>query len=239
MGNMERKYLSKMDDEKKYILFRVFRNEEDMKFFTDVFDDCGIDYTIENPKADCNDVLSSAYGVQVAEDAMQYKFMLMVAEDDFERSQTELRSHIADYFGNAGSEENTLLNEFSDDELLDVIKKPDEWAVEDIVMAQTLLDKRGKHVSDEVVDAYRQKRLEEVRQPKFGGYGTIIIGYIFAFLGGIIGIFLAASLLGKKQLFNGEKVVMYDHKTRVNAIIYLIISIVVVIAGTAYLIMKL
>ena len=228
-----------MEDEKKYILFRVFRNEEDMKFFTDVFDDCGIDYTIENPKADCNDVLSSAYGVQVAEDAMQYKYMLMIAEDDFERSQSELRSHIADYFGNAGSEENTLLNEFSDDELLDVIKKPDEWAVEDIVMAQTLLDKRGKHVSDEVVDAYRQKRLEEVRQPKFGGYGTIIIGYIFAFLGGIIGIFLAASLLGKKQLFNGEKVVMYDHKTRVNAIIYLIISIVVVIAGTAYLIMKL
>jgi hypothetical protein len=228
-----------MDDEKKYILFRVFRNEEDMKFFTDVFDDCGIDYTIENPRADSSDVLSSAYGVQVAEDAMQYKFMLMVAEDDFERSQSELRSHIADYFGNAGSEENTLLNEFSDDELLDVIKKPDEWAVEDIVMAQTLLDKRGKHVSDEVVDAYRQKRLEEVRQPKFGGYGTIIIGYIFAFLGGIIGIFLAASLLGKKQLFNGEKVVMYDHKTRVNAIIYLIISIVVVTAGTTYLIMKL
>ena len=228
-----------MDDEKKYILFRVFRNEEDMKFFTDVFDDCGIGYTIENPKADSNDVLSSAYGVQVAEDAMQYKYMLMIAEDDFERSQSELRSHIADYFGNAGSEENTLLNEFSDEELLDVIKKPDEWAVEDIVMAQTLLDKRGKHLSDEVVDAYRQKRLEEVRQPKFGGYGTIIIGYIFAFLGGIIGIFLAASLLGKKQLFNGEKVVMYDHKTRVNAIIYLIISIVVVIAGTTYLIMKL
>ena len=163
----------------------------------------------------------------------------MVAEDDFERSQSELRSHIADYFGNAGSEENTLLNEFSDDELLDVIKKPDEWAVEDIVMAQTLLDKRGKHVSDEVVDAYRQKRLEEVRQPKFGGYGTIIIGYIFAFLGGIIGIFLAASLLEKKQLFNGEKVVMYDRKTRINAIIYLIISIVVVIAGTVFLIMKL
>jgi hypothetical protein len=228
-----------MEGEKKYILFRVFRNEEDMKFFTDVFDDCGIDYTIENPKADSNDVLSSAYGVQVAEDAMQYKYMLMITEDDFERSQSELRSHIAEYFGNAGSEENTLLNEFSDEELLDVIKKPDEWAVEDIVMAQTLLDKRGKHVSDEVVDAYRQKRLEEVRQPKFGGYGTIIIGYIFAFLGGIIGIFLAASLLGKKQLFNGEKVVMYDHKTRVNAIIYLIISIVVVIAGTTYLIMKL
>lgn len=228
-----------MEDEKKYILFRVFRNEEDMKFFTDVFDDCGIDYTIENPRADSSDVLSSAYGVQVAEDAMQYKYMLMIAEDDFERSQTELRSHIADYFGNAGSEENTLLNEFSDEELLDVIKKPDEWAVEDIVMAQTLLDKRGKHVSDEVVDAYRQKRLEEVRQPKFGGYGTIIIGYIFAFLGGIIGIFLAASLLGKKQLFNGEKVVMYDRKTRINAIVYLIISIVVVIAGTVFLIMKL
>lgn len=227
-----------MEDEKKYVLFRVFRNEDDMKFFTDVFDDCGIDYTIENPRADSNDVLASAYGVQMAEDAMQYKFMLMIAEDDFERSQNELRSHIAEYFRNAGSEENTLLNEFNDEELLDVIKKPDEWAVEDIVMAQTLLEKRGKHVSDEVVEAYRNKRLEEVRQPKFGGYGTIIIGYIFAFLGGVIGIFLAASLLGKKRIFNGEKVNIYDNATRTNAIIYLTISILVIIAGIVYFVIR-
>lgn len=227
-----------MEDEKKYVLFRVFRNEDDMKFFTDIFDDCGIDYTIENPRADSNDVLASAYGVQMAEDAMQYKFMLMIAEDDFERSQNELRSHIAEYFRNAGSEENTLLNEFNDEELLDVIKKPDEWAVEDIVMAQTLLDKRGKHVSDEVVEAYRNKRLEEVRQPKFGGYGTIIIGYIFAFLGGVIGIFLAASLLGKKRIFNGEKVNIYDKATRTNAIIYLTISILDIIAIATYFAVK-
>ena len=164
--------------------------------------------------------------------------MLMVAEDDFERSQNELHSHIAEYFRNAGSEENTLLNEFNDEELLDVIKKPDEWAVEDIVMAQTLLEKRGKHVSDEVVEAYRSKRLEEVRKPKFGGYGTIIIGYIFAFLGGIIGIFLAASLLGKKRIFNGEKVNIYDKATRTNAIIYLIISILDIIALVVYFVMK-
>ncbi|MBO7134784.1 MAG: hypothetical protein J6W06_11600 [Bacteroidales bacterium] len=223
-----------MEDEKNYILLRIFREEEDMKFFVDVLDDCNIDYKVDNPQSISNDVLSSAYGVQVAEDALQFKYMLMVAEDDFERAQTELRSHIAEYFRNAGSEDNSLLNDFSDDELLDVIKKPDEWSVEDIAIAQALLEKRGKHVSNEVVDAYRQKRLEEVRKPKFGGYVTIIIGYLFAFLGGIIGIFLAASLLGKKRIFNGEKVNIYDKATRTNAIIYLVISIIVVIAGIVF-----
>ena len=223
-----------MEDEKNYILLRIFREEEDMKFFVDVLDDCNIDYKVDNPQSISNDVLSSAYGVQVAEDALQFKYMLMVAEDDFERAQTELRSHIAEYFRNAGSEDNSLLNDFSDDELLDVIKKPDEWSVEDIAIAQALLEKRGKHVSNEVVDAYRQKRLEEVRKPKFGGYVTIIIGYLFAFLGGIIGIFLAASLLGKKRIFNGEKVNIYDKTTRTNAIIYLVISIIVVIAGIVF-----
>jgi hypothetical protein len=223
-----------MEDEKNYILLRIFREEEDMKFFVDVLDDCNIDYKVDNPQSISNDVLSSAYGVQVAEDALQFKYMLMVAEDDFERAQTELRSHIAEYFRNAGSEDNSLLNDFSDDELLDVIKKPDEWSVEDIAVAQALLEKRGKHVSNEVVDAYRQKRLEEVRKPKFGGYVTIIIGYLFAFLGGIIGIFLAASLLGKKRIFNGEKVNIYDKATRTNAIIYLVISIIVVIAGIVF-----
>ena len=227
-----------MEDEKNYILLRVFREEDDARFFTDVLDECNIDYKVDNPQSVSNDVLSSAYGVQVAEDAMQYKYMLMIAEDDFERAQKELRSHIAEYFRNAGSEENSLLNEFSDEELLDVIKKPDEWSEEDTAIAQALLEKRGKHVSDEVVEAYRQKRLEEVRKPKFGGYLTIIIGYIFAFGGGIIGIFLAASLLGKKRIFNGEKVNIYDKATRTNAIIYLIISILVVVAGTVFLVMK-
>ncbi|MBQ1606914.1 MAG: hypothetical protein II088_08905, partial [Bacteroidales bacterium] len=67
---------------------------------------------------------------------------------------------------------------------------------------------------------------------------TIIIGYIFAFAGGIIGIFLAASLLGKKRIFNGEKVNIYDKTTRVNAIIYLTISILVAIALAVFLVMK-
>jgi len=227
-----------MDEEKNYVLFRVFREEEDMKFFTDVLDDCNIDYKVDNPQSISDNTLATAYGVQVAEDAMQYRFMLMIAEDDFERAQTEVRKHIAEWISNAGSEENSLLNEFNDEELLDVIKKPDEWTEEDIAMAQALLEKRGKHVSDEVVEAYRQKRLEEVRKPKFGGYGTIIIGYIFAFLGGIIGIFLAASLLGKKRIFNGEKVVIYDKPTRVNAIIYLTISILDIIALATYFAVK-
>ena len=227
-----------MEDEKNYILLRVFREEEDMKFFTDVLDECNIDYKIDNPQSITDNTLSTAYGVQVAEDALQYKFMLMVAEDDFERAQSELRSHIAEYFRNAGSEENSLLNEFSDEELLDVIKKPDEWSEEDTAMAQSLLEKRGKHVSDEVVEAYRQKRLEEVRKPKFGGYLTIIIGYFFAFCGGIIGIFLAASLLGKKRIFNGEKVNIYDKATRTNAVIYLVISILVVIALAVYFVVR-
>jgi|GEM_PF-2192627 len=227
-----------MEDEKNYVLLRVFREEEDLKFFTEIFDDCNVDYKIDNPQSLSDNTLATAYGVQVAEDAMQYKFMLMVAEDDFERAQAELRSHITEYFRNAGTEENSLLNDFSDEELLDVIKKPDEWSIEDIAIAQSLLDKHGKHVSDEVVETYRQKRLEEVRKPKFGGYVTIIIGYIFAFLGGIIGIFLAASLLGKKRIFNGEKVYVYDKTTRTNAIVYLIISILVIIAIAVYFIMK-
>jgi len=223
-----------MDNEKEYVLFRVFRDEEDLKFFTDVLDDREIDYRVEHPQLANDNIITNTQGAQFSENAMQYDYMLMIAADDMERAQLELRSHIVEYFKNAGSEENNLLNDFSDEELLDVVKKPDEWSEEDIAMAQALLEKRGKHLSDEVIEAYRQKRLEEVRKPKFGGYVTIIIGYIFAFLGGIIGIFLAASLLGKKRIFNGEKVNAYDKATRINAFIYLTISIAVVIAIVIY-----
>ena len=75
------------------------------------------------------------------------------------RSDFHLEDLISDVDKGLSSEENTLLNEFNDEELLDVIKKPDEWAVEDIVMAQTLLEKRGNIVKSLFAGCLREARV--------------------------------------------------------------------------------
>lgn len=225
-----------MDNEKNYTLLRVFQNEEDAQFFIDILSDTDVDFKLEKPQNNGFDAITGT--VAGENNALQNGYMLMIAEEDMEKAHLELRKHITEYFKNADTAENSLLNDFSDEELLDVIKKPDEWSEEDLVLAQTLLGQRGKTVSDEVVEAYRAKRLEEIRKPKFGGWASIIISYIFAFVGGLIGIFLAASLLGKKRLFNGEKVNIYDKGTRTNAFIVIIISIIDILAIVAYYVLK-
>ena len=93
-----------MENEKEYVLFRVFRDEEDLKFFTDVLDDREIDYRVENPQLANDNIITNTQGAQLAENAMQYNYMLMIAADDMERAQLELRSHIVEYFKNAGYE---------------------------------------------------------------------------------------------------------------------------------------
>lgn len=220
-----------MDNKKNYTLLRAFQNEEDAQFFIDILSDTGIDFKLEKTQDTGFDAIT---GTTAGDNALKNGYLLMVAEDDMEKAHIEIRNQVAEFFKNAGSEENSLLNDFSDEELLDVIKKPDEWSEEDVILAQKLLGNRGKAVSDEVVDAYRAKRLEEVRKPKFGGYASIIISYIFALLGGLIGIFLAASLLGKKRIFNGEKVNIYDKSTRVNASIVIVIALIDILAIIAY-----
>ncbi len=221
-----------MENEKNYTLFRAFRTEEDAQFFIDILKDSDVDYKLEAYQKTSDNIYTDSFGA--GEEAMGLKCLLMIAEDDVEKAQIELRKHLVEYFSNANNEENTLLNEFSDDELVDVLKKPDEWNEEDVVFAQALLKKRGIEVSDETVEKYRSERLEILRKSKFGGWGTIVICYILSLLGGICGLIMAISLLGKTRLFNGEKVYMYDKLTRTNAVINFVISIFVIIAVVLY-----
>lgn len=77
------------------------------------------------------------------------------------------------------------LNALNDDELMEILQQPDQWTVEDSIIAQKILEQRGKPISRERVRALKKERLEEIRQGKAVPLTTIAL----YFLGVIVGLF--------------------------------------------------
>lgn len=83
---------------------------------------------------------------------------------------------------------------FTDDELMDVLIKADEWNAFDVVLARKLLAERGKIISDEAILAIHKKRIEELKKPDAPQTFWIVVGYIFALVGGVLGFFIGGHL---------------------------------------------
>lgn len=110
-------------------------------------------------------------------------------------------------------EDNYYLYQFSDEELLEILQKPDEWNKLDYVLAREILLKRGKEIDQEKLDLLKQERLMQLREVEPQQKYWIIFGYISAILGGLFGIAIGYMLFSSKKILpNGERVFSYsDH----------------------------
>ena len=104
---------------------------------------------------------------------------------------------------------------FSDDELFDILCKPDEWNEFDYQVARKLLMSRGKDVGDQVVSLLRQQRIKQLAQPEDRHTNWLYAGYVFAVFGGIFGIFIGWHLSSaKKTLPDGQHIYSYSDNDR-------------------------
>lgn len=119
------------------------------------------------------------------------------------------------------------LHQFNDQELMEILLKPDEWSAEDAVMAQTLLRQRGKPVSPDAIEVIRASRAEQLREKDPSPRGYIIAGYVFAFIGGLIGLVIGWHInTSKRTLPNGERVPVYASQDRKHGARIFIIGVV-------------
>ncbi len=110
---------------------------------------------------------------------------------------------------------NYYLFDFTDEELIEVVAKPDEWNQLDYLLALKLLKERGKEVNPILADKLREHRIEELAKPEVSQKGMIYSGYALAVLGGIIGIGIGWTLSSqKKTLPNGNVVYVYSESDR-------------------------
>lgn len=157
--------------------------------------------------------------------------IIKIRSDDFDRAHQYLQNYFDSHLGEINKE--YFLFSFTNEELLEVLHKPDEWGDLNYRLAQKLLADRGITPDYTEVQKMKQERIEELVKPGKTDWGTIAVGYFFLFVclyliwrveAGfafaphccIISLFTGRHLAyNKKILPDGSKTLSYNKESRV------------------------
>lgn len=213
----------------EFVTYEKFATIAELKEFVELLQSNEIPYELED------DV--QVFDVSFANIQHHRDYRIKLYPEDFERVN-ELRNTIAiaeldeidpDYY----------LFDFTDEELIDLISKQDEWSPFDFQLAQKILKDRGREISPQKIDELRDGRIKELAEVEKHDTGWIVAGYIFAILGGLIGLVIGWYIVSsKKTLPNGERIYTYSESDRRHGKIILIIGIPVLVISLAIRIIK-
>ncbi len=150
-----------------------------------------------------------------------YNYLLRVPQTHVLQAR-EVLSEIAAEHVSQYSEDHYLYS-FELEELYEVLERPDEWSPEDYILAQRILEERGRPMSNKDIQTLYEARLDEIRRPRRMDKNWINVAYAGAVMGIFLGIFglaaimLAWSMLFKKTDPTGQKFYVYDLETRTHA----------------------
>lgn len=166
-----------------------------------------------------------AFDPSFANNQLISKFIVKVRLADFERGSqvlADLNQHALDQVAPTH-----YLFSFPDEELFDLLLKPDEWSSLDVVLASQLLRQRGRDISPDTLRLLRQHRVAELAQPDQDHRAWILGGYLTALLGGLFGVMIGYQLyFHRKQLPDGRRVYAYSAADRVHGLRILVLGIV-------------
>lgn len=117
---------------------------------------------------------------------------------------------------------------FDRGELIDVIKNNDEWHPLDVKLAQYLLDKQQITIDNDEISRYKKIKLIDSSKPEVPNPVTILTGYAFCMIGGLIGIAIALFLItARKTAADGRKHYVYSITERNHGYVMLILGTIV------------
>jgi hypothetical protein len=199
----------------KYLTIRKFNDIELANEFSRTLNNNNISYILEN---------TSGFDPSFSNNELSKEYAIKIKQSDFERvndllieiSQKDLQNVEQDHY----------LFSFTDDELFEIISRPDEWNQFDYLLAQKILKQRGKEIKPEKVETLKKERLKDLSKPEKSNKTWICLGYIMAFFGGILGIFIGWHLsTHKKTLPNGETVYAHSVSDRKHGFRIVIIGV--------------
>ncbi|MEO5893848.1 MAG: hypothetical protein ABIQ31_26565 [Ferruginibacter sp.] len=170
------------------------------------------------------------FDVSFANNAGLYSINLKIKAQDFIKANHAIDEYYQADLDNV--DKDYYLLAFSNEELTDIISKPDEWGHFDYLLARKILADRGIEIAAEKLELLKTNRLDDLAKPEKTNLFWIIVGYIYAvlggyfgLLGGFLGIFIGWALAYlKKTLPDGSRVFIYTEAQRKHGRWILIIS---------------
>lgn len=100
----------------------------------------------------------------------------------------------------------------SDDELADILGKPEEWGSFDVAHARKIAEGRG--IDEALIQQKKSQRIEQLQQGKHASKALLFFGWLFSLFGGLIGIGIAWSICFMKEKTPEGEFFTYDEESR-------------------------
>ncbi len=199
----------------QYEVFKSFYSEEEAATMLELLSDNNINAKIEKTRVIIDKLITG--------DDLDTSIHLKIKPADFQRASRVIDELIEKNI--AAIEEDHYLYSFSNDELMETINKPDEWSNQDHILAKKILADRGVSFSENEINAKKAERLAAIAKPEKAKTSTLVISYIMAVILPVFALLLSLYMLtAKKILPDGNKVNVFDTKSRDHWLAIVIIS---------------
>ena len=183
------------------ITYRKFSEADQVLLLVDILNENNIPYQ----RIESREGLDLLWG----DKQFTKQIIIKIRQDDFQKVDKLLLDQSVNFLDEADKDH--YLFGFSNDELYEILTRPDEWSEFDFLLAQKILIERGERIDPAIVHKLKEDRLTALAQPEKRNRVWIYIGYLSAFIGGVFGILVGWHLSTyKKILPDGKRVYEYD-----------------------------
>jgi hypothetical protein len=135
--------------------YRSFESKENAKAFTEFLTENEVEFLVDSPEV--------LIDKSIVGTGFLPKITLKIKSQDFEKVNELIAAQVEDTDIAA---EGDYLNELNDEELTDILKNPDEWSIEDGIVAKKILAERGITYSDTEIATFKNDKLQQIRVGK-------------------------------------------------------------------------
>jgi hypothetical protein len=218
-----------MQEKSEFVKYLKTTFKNDVDDLVELLNNHKIQFEIENYPINFNSSLNV--------DINTIEFIVKIKKIDFEKVDKLEIKHFEKIINDI--DKDYYLFDFSDNELIEIIKNSDEWSKLDFILAKKILKSKGVNIDANVINEFKNQRLEKLSKPEKSQTIWVLIGYTSAFTGGLFGLLIGYHLLThKKTLPNGDKIFDYNEKDRKHGERILILGIVILIFSILRLIYK-
>jgi hypothetical protein len=188
-----------------YLRFKSFPDKETAEDFAEVLKGKDVSYFVE--------VDELVFDPSYANNPLNKEYVLKVRQADFDKAHKAYNEYFEDKVDHVSDD--YYLFSFTDDELREIVARPDEWGSFDYQLALKLLKEKGVPVSEEQKEQLKNERVKALAkqdgEPVSNIVGYYVLCVLFFPIGFLIGWIWAYS---KKTLPNGAIIHTYNNKVR-------------------------